>query len=674
VLCFAEVEDLFPVEYKEREGFIVRLPDGKEIFFERRQKMFVASVESVTSILTTIAEKKMQYSAAEVPKAEVAYELLKNAGYPSVSELINLVGDGNVLDMPSLMQEDIIRAYDIFGQPPEYVPGKLTKKKVNRVTFDAALRSNEAQTLWCDVMHIDQNSFFVTVFEPMQLVLLNHIKSEDADALGEALQDQLNTLRERNFTPEVVYVDPASGIMSLRTQFPGVVVDPCGAGDFVSKIDIRIRRLKEMYRAVKAGLPWTLPKSCVKDLMMYCVSRVNLRRMSALDGTVCPKVLFTGLKPNYRKELLLAFGDYVEVHTATDNTSRERSVPCIVLYPVGNATGTWQFWKLRTRRYIRHSSWVRMRQSGLISDIINNIAEEECGAESTVNDNELMAPGQDTEEAIAEEQKAGEETVEESTEGEKIEREPAELVEETGGQQPRRSARIAGGIKPPERYVHASFIDRSRWTEESAKNAIRAEVTQLLKDLKALELVKAEAIVAGACVLTCHMFLVQKYFANGNLDKMKARLVSHGNQQDREHFPDRSSPTVAIHSIIMVLALFAGRMQGVSVCKIDVKGAFIQTPMKGEPIYLRVGRDIVKHILEACPEYADFMAENGTMYVKMLKAMYGCVQASLLWYKLLVEVLSSIGFVVCEVDRCVMRLIANGVVNIILIKISPHLM
>jgi hypothetical protein len=256
-------------------------------------------VESVASIITTIAEKKTQYSAAEVWKAEVAYELLKTAGYPYVSELINLVGDSNVLDMPSLTRGDIIRVYDIFGQPPQYVRGKLTKKKVNRVTFDVALRSNGAQTLWCNVMHIDQNSFFVTVSEPMQLVLLNHIKSEDADALGEALQDQLNTLREGNFTPETVYVDPASGLMSLRTQFPGVVVDPCGAGDFVSEIDIRIRRLKEMYRAVKAGLPWTLPKSRVKDLMMYCVSRINLRRTSALDGTVCPKVLFTGLKPNY---------------------------------------------------------------------------------------------------------------------------------------------------------------------------------------------------------------------------------------------------------------------------------------------------------------------------------------------------------------------------------------
>jgi hypothetical protein len=153
----------------------------------------------------------------------------------------------------------------------------------------------------------------------MQLVMVNHIINEEAESLGEALQDQLNLLKERDFKPEIVYIDPASGLMSLRTQFPGVVIDLCGAGDHVPKKDIRIHRLKEMYRTVKAGLLWKLPRSRVKDLIMYCVSRVNLRRTSALDGTVCPKVLFTGLKPNYRKELSLAFGDYVEVHTSTDN-------------------------------------------------------------------------------------------------------------------------------------------------------------------------------------------------------------------------------------------------------------------------------------------------------------------------------------------------------------------
>jgi hypothetical protein len=92
--------------------------------------------------------------------------------------------------------------------------------------------------------------------------------------------------------------------------------------------------------------------------------------------------------------------------------------------------------------------------------------------------------------------------VEEET---KVEEEEAESTPETGGQQLRRSARIAEGVKPPERFVHASFVERNRWSEESASNAIKAEVNQLFKELKALKPVKAEEILSGACVLTCHL-------------------------------------------------------------------------------------------------------------------------------------------------------------------------
>jgi hypothetical protein len=220
-----------------------------------------------------------------------------------------------------------------------------------------------------------------------------------------------------------------------------------------------------MYRTVKAGLEWKLPKSRVKDLMMYCVSRLNLRRTLALDGTVCPKVLFTGLKPNYRKELSLAFGDYVEVYTGTDNTSRERSVPCIALYPVGNATGTWQFWNLHTKRYVRHSTWVWMRSSALIADIINNIADEEYARTDGENEADLVSTPTHEEEKI--------EDKEEINEGDNLEEvgvreEPVDSAEgatqdpETGGQPVRWSARIATGVQPPECFVHASFVNRSR--------------------------------------------------------------------------------------------------------------------------------------------------------------------------------------------------------------------
>ncbi len=56
------------------------------------------------------------------------------------------------------------------------------------------------------------------------------------------------------------------------------------------------------------------------DLVAYAVSRLNIRHTTALSENICPKVLFTGIPVDYRKELQLAFGDYVEAYEGTTNT------------------------------------------------------------------------------------------------------------------------------------------------------------------------------------------------------------------------------------------------------------------------------------------------------------------------------------------------------------------
>jgi hypothetical protein len=55
-------------------------------------------------------------------------------------------------------------------------------------------------------------------------------------------------------------------------SFENVVIDPSGAGDYVPKVDTKIRRIKEVYRGVKSDLPWKLPPMLVKDLVAYAVS------------------------------------------------------------------------------------------------------------------------------------------------------------------------------------------------------------------------------------------------------------------------------------------------------------------------------------------------------------------------------------------------------------------
>jgi hypothetical protein len=123
---------------------------------------------------------------------------MKNSGYPSPNEFLKLVSDGNVTNMPLLRCEDALRAYEIFGPPAEYVRGKLTKSKVNRVPMDLMLKVDDKdQTLWSDVMHVDANEFFISVADLLQLLIVSYLKDEAANSLGEALQSQLEVLRER---------------------------------------------------------------------------------------------------------------------------------------------------------------------------------------------------------------------------------------------------------------------------------------------------------------------------------------------------------------------------------------------------------------------------------------------------------------------------------------------
>jgi hypothetical protein len=89
---------------------------------------------------------------------------------------------------------------------------------------------------------------------------------------------------------------------------------------------------------------------------------------------------------------------------------------------------------------------------------------------------------------------------------------------------------------------------------------------------------------------------------------------------------------------------------------------------------MKIGRDLASKIVKLYPEYAEFVDNKGNLFVEMLKAMYGCVQASLLWHWLLVKVLKSLGFQQSEVDLCVMRLVDNLMVHIIMIYVDDLLL
>jgi hypothetical protein len=216
------------------------------------------------------------------------------------------------------------------------------------------------QVLHTDVMHLDGQHFLITVCKPLQLVLQCPIERETALVLGNTLQDQIELLRIRGFMPIWVHADPQSAFRSLSTKFENVVIDTGGAGNYVPKVDIQIRGIKEVVRGVKATLPWKLHPVLLRDLVAFAVSRINIKRSSAVSSNVCAEVRFTGIKPDYRKELSLGFGDYCEVYDSMDNMTKSRTVSCIALYPCCYYTGSWAFYNLLTKTRIRQMHWKKM--------------------------------------------------------------------------------------------------------------------------------------------------------------------------------------------------------------------------------------------------------------------------------------------------------------------------
>ena len=52
-------------------------------------------------------------------------------------------------------------------------------------------------------------------------------------------------------------------------------IDDCGVGNHLDKVDSKIRWVKEMVRAVIAGLPYRFSRERLKDLVTYTVIEVD---------------------------------------------------------------------------------------------------------------------------------------------------------------------------------------------------------------------------------------------------------------------------------------------------------------------------------------------------------------------------------------------------------------
>ena len=93
----------------------------------------------------------------------------------------------------------------------------------------------------------------------------------------------------------------------------------------------------------------------------------------------------------------------------------------------------------------------------------------------------------------------------------------------------------------------------------------------------------------------------------------------------------------------------------------DIPNAFVQTEMEkqdvGKRVIMKIRGPLVDMLEEMAPDIYEGKAviERGqrVLYVLMLKALYGMLQSSLLYYRKFRKDIEEIGFTVNEYDPCV---------------------
>ena len=229
-------------------------------------------------------------------------------------------------------------------------------------------------------------------------------------------------------------------------------------------------------------------------------------------------------------------------------------------------------------------------------------------------------------------------------------------------------------------HVHRYTIDR----QETILNMCQVVMTQLSPlagkqltvkaGIKAFGMKAIEAIVKEYAQLNDKGVFRPRYFGNLLPEErrkalraitlvtekrsgiIKGRTVADGRAQ-REYTAPESvfSPTVSTEGLMLSLAIDAKENRCVAVA--DVEGAYLHADMDELVIMVFEG-DMVDYMVQADPtKYGPFVhvTKDGRklLYVELLKALYGCIQSAMLWWKLFTSTLAEDGFTVNPYDSCV---------------------
>ena len=382
ILSLAKVEEHYKVTYEERV-FRVHKPDGSTRDFVRAANGLRywdarnGIDQQDCALVTTVADKKANYTVNAYKRAQLARKIHEMIGPPSLADFLRIIDDNLILNCP-ITREDVVAAEDLFGPSVRCLQGKTTRRSGKAQVQLPTLIPPQIYdrfkhiTLCIDIMFVNKHPFLVTTSRGIRFITAEYLPNRQADTVLEAIVRVKKIYNLRYFSVTHIVADSEFECLRADISDEHATLETVAEDEHVPEVERCIRTVKERCRALWSGLPFrTVPTRMLIEFILGCVTWLNMFPPSdGVSRTISPRAIITGIRADYKRHCRIEPGTYVQTHEEHDNTMAGRTLGAIALRPQGNAQGSYYFLNLRTGQRISRLRW---NELPMPEEVINRV-------------------------------------------------------------------------------------------------------------------------------------------------------------------------------------------------------------------------------------------------------------------------------------------------------------
>ena len=299
ILSLADAEKYYHVTYDSRQdkAFVVQKPDGTE----RRFKQTASGLyyfdtgppmaeqeqhEHATTLLSTVADKKSNYTTRAYDQAMLARKIQKIIGYPSTRDFMKIVDQHLIPNCP-INCSDIVAAEDLFGPDVHSLKGKTVRRDI--------LSLHCVVTLCVDIMYVNKLPFLVTISRALKFGTIEFLTNRREDTIGQCIKNVMRLYGSRGFLVTMTHADGEFEVLRGSLAAAGSGLNVCSHDEHVPEVERYIRTIKERARCLYNSVPFTrFPVVMIKEMVTACVFWLNMfPPHDGVSATLSPWALMT---------------------------------------------------------------------------------------------------------------------------------------------------------------------------------------------------------------------------------------------------------------------------------------------------------------------------------------------------------------------------------------------